>query len=191
VAGGEAPIVTHAEVNGLLGRKLLHDGGRSQLALLAFQHYSYFNAKLYEWGGQSISGGTLYRRQVRADGRLELGLNLHAVLLGALSSEHAGVAGRSYDYGPGVGPSATASLWWGDRQVAGFEGSTVWLHSVNGADADHLATRTRMRIQFPALRFLDVGGEVTRFHRDSRFAFSRPVRQRISQFRLYLLVPAG
>jgi hypothetical protein len=191
VAGGEAAIVTRAQVNGLLGRHLLHAGDRTQAALAAYQHYDYLNTALYEWGGQSLSGGVPLRQRLWSRVRLDLGLHLHAVLLGALSSEEAGVVGRTYDYGPGLGPSLTASLSWGNREVLSLDGGTTWLHSVNGADADHLATRTRVRIQVPALRFLDVGGEVTRFLRDSRFALLRPVHQHVSQFRLYLVVPAG
>jgi len=178
-------------VNGLLGRHLLQDGDRTQAALAAFQHYDYFNTALYEWGGQSISGGLLFRRQLRPNARLEFGLHLHAILLGALSSEHAGVVGRTYDYGPGLGPSLTASLSWADREVLSLDGGTIWMHSVNGADADHVATRTRVRVQLPALRFFDVGGEVTRFLRHSRFALLQPVHQHVSQFRFYLLVPVG
>jgi hypothetical protein len=190
IAGGEAAIVTRARVNGLLARHVLHGGARTQAALAAYQHYEYLNTTLYEWGGQSISGGLFLRQQLCSKARLDVGLHLHAVLLGALTSEHAGTAGRTYDYGPGLGPNLTASLSWGVREVLSLERATTWLHSVNGADADHMATRTRVRVQ-PALRSFDVGGEVTRFLRDSRFALLEPVHQHVSQFRFYMLVPVG
>ena len=107
---GRAEIINRLEISGLLARRDLKRSPRSQATIGLFQHFDFHDTGRFEFGGQSLSGALLYRRPLGSRAELNVAVHGEAVLLGAISSDHANYFRRDYDYGPGVGSRLSASL---------------------------------------------------------------------------------
>ena len=183
----EHVVLTHAAVSGLLSRRNLVRSPRGQLFLALFQHYDYDDLPAFKASSQSLSGALLYRQPAGARTQLDLGFHLEAVPLGAISSEHQGIRRRDYDYGPGLGGRFRGSLRRDGRDLLRLDARTVWIHSVYGADADHLATTARISAAVPLMRIMSVGGDVGLTVRRSSYRGMPRVTKRIPQVRFYLV----
>jgi len=188
LTGGERSIVSRLELNGVLGRRSVLRSERGHLVITGVQHYDYFNTSAFEWSAQSVSGGLAYRRDLSRQLEFRVGTRLVGTVLGAISSEHAGVVGRTYDYGPGLGLATAGSLQYEGRELLKIERKSTWLHSVNGADAVHVARLTTVGLRIPARRLLNLGGEATVFSRTSRYAGLPRVDQSVPQIRAYIVL---
>ena len=191
VTTGEPAIVTRTRAAGLLARRFLWRAERSQLVAGVFQEYDYVNVSSYEFGGQSLSGGLLYRRTWGAATEIRLGAQLRGLVLGGISSDHVERAGRGYDYGPGLGSTLSVSLRHGGRELLRFEHGSVWLRSVSGADAVHRATFTRAELQVPVAAGVGVGADFGIWGRHSRYDGLPPANQQVSRMRVYLVGPSS
>lgn len=191
VTTGDRAIVTRTRAAGLLARRFLRRAGRSQLVAGLFQEYDYVNLSSYEFGGQSLSGGLLYRRTWGAATEIRLGAQLRGLVLGGISSDHGVRAGRGYDYGPGLGSTLSASLWHGGRELLRLEHGSLWLRSISGAVAVHRATFTRAEVQVPVAAGVGVGADLGIWGRDSRYDGLPPANHRVSRMRIYLVGPSS
>jgi hypothetical protein len=183
----EHVVLTHVGVSGVLSRRSLVRSQSNQLYLALFQHYDYDDLPVSKASSQSLSGALLYRRTVGARTQVDLGLNLEAVPLGAVSSEHRGVRRRDYDYGPGLGGRFMGSLRRDGRDLLRLDARTVWIHSVYAADADHWTTTARISAAVPVMRWVSVGGDVGLTVRRSVYRDMPNVTKRIPQVRAYLV----
>jgi uncharacterized protein DUF3943 len=184
---GPTKEINHLEVSGLLARRDVRRSERSQLTLGLFQHYDYHDNAPYEFGGQSVSGALLYRRELGSRVQLDLGAHVEALLLGAISSDHGQYFRRDYDYGSGMGGRLSVSLRRDGRELLQFEHRTVWLHSLHGADADHLITSARLGTVLPLSRLVQLGGDIGLLIRHSSYRGFDSNSRRASQLRAYLL----
>jgi hypothetical protein len=183
----EHVVLSHVGVSGVLSRRSLVRSSSSQLFLALFQHYDYDDLPAFKASSQSLSGALLYRRSAGARTQVDLGLHLETVPLGAISSEYQGVRRRDYDYGPGLGGRFMGSLRRDGRDLLRLDARTVWIHSVYGADADHLAATARLSATAPVLRMVSVGGDVAVTVRRSLYRDLPSVTKRIPEFRVYLV----
>ncbi len=183
----EHVVLTHAAVSGVVSRRTLVRSSGSQLHLALFQHYDYDALPAFKASSQSLSGALLYRRPAGARTQVDLGLHLEAVPLGAILSEHRGVRRRDYDYGPGLGGRFTGSVRRDGRDLLRLDARTVWIHSVYGANADHLATTARISAAVPVMRIVSVGGDVGLTVRRSSYRDMPNVTKRIPLVRFYLV----
>jgi hypothetical protein len=191
VTPGDRAIVTRTRAKGLLARRFLRRAERSQLVAGVFQEYDYVNLSSYELGGQSLSGGLLYRRKWGASTEIRAGAELRGLVLGGISSDHAERADRGYDYGPGLGSALSVSLRHGGRELLRFEHGFLWLKSISGADAVHRATFTRAEVQIPVAVGIGVGADLGIWGRDSRYDRLPPANQRVTRVRIYLVGPSS
>jgi hypothetical protein len=109
------------------------------------------------------------------------------VPLGAVSTEHGAIRRRDYDFGPGLGGRFTATFRHDGRELIRLDGRTVWLHSLYGADADHVATTARLSAAVPLVRMVSVGGDINLTVRHSTYRDQPAVTQRVPQLRAYLI----
>ena len=182
----EHVVLTHVGLSGVLSRRTLVHSPTNHLYLALFQHYDYDDLPVFKASSQSLSGALLYRRTAGARTQIDLGLHLEAVPLGAISSERS-IRRRDYDYGPGVGGRFMASLRRDGRDVLRLDARTVLIHSVYGADADHMATTARLSAAVPVMRMVSVGGDVGLTVRRSSYQDMPTVTMRIPQVRAYLI----
>ncbi|HEY3117640.1 MAG TPA: DUF3943 domain-containing protein [Chloroflexota bacterium] len=182
-------IITHIGVTGLLGRQDLRRSARSQVTFGVFQHYDYDDAPAFKFSGQSVSAGLLFRRELGSRNQLNLGLHAEGIVLGGMSSDHGQMWRRDYDYGPGAGARLSGSFRRDERDLLRFDGRIVWLHSVHGSKANHLATFARVGAALPLGGFLRLGGDVGLITRYSSYRNLPSVTRRVPQVRAYLIWP--
>jgi hypothetical protein len=184
---GPAEVLSRLEISGLLARHDVRRGQGTQLTLGLFQHYEYQDAGRIEFGGQSLSGALLLRRQLGSRAELRVAAHAEAVLLGAISSDHDNYFRRDYDYGPGVGSRMSASLRRDGRDLLHLEHRAVWLQSLHGADATHLITTSRIGAALPLGRAVQLGGDIGLLARHSSYRGFESARHRSAQLRAYLV----
>ena len=178
--------INHLEVSGLLARGAVRQRQRSQMALGLFQHYDFHDSAPYKFGGQSVSGALLYRRMLGARTSFDFDSHLELLLLGAISSDYDNYFRRDYDYGPGIGTRLSGAIRRDNRDIVRVEHRTVLLHSIYGAEADHLITSTRLSAAVPLSRFLELGGDIGIAARHSWYSDHPPETRTSPQFRGYL-----
>jgi hypothetical protein len=180
-------LINQVAVSGLLTREVLQRTDRSQLSLGIYQHYDYEDLSTFRAGSQSLGAGLLFRRNVGGRTDLSLGVQLEAIPLGAVSSDYDGVRNRDYDYGVGGGGRVTGSLRYAGRSLLRFDGRSVWIHSLYGADANHVTITARLSALVPLLRGVGVGGDVGVTFRRSVYRDQPRALQRIPEIRAYLV----
>jgi hypothetical protein len=183
-------VVNQVTISGLLARRDLIRSERTQLVLGLYQHYDYRDLPRLEASGQSLSGGLSFQRRIGRRTHLRLGSHLEGLLLGAMSSDHAHRIRRDYDYGPGAGARLSASLQQDGRDLLRFEGRLLWLHSVYGAEANHLATYIRIGTAVRFGRFAAVGGDIGVATRHSSYRNLPSTTIRVPQSRVFIMWPA-
>jgi uncharacterized protein DUF3943 len=180
-------VVTHVGVSGLLTRRFLSNGSRNQLVLGLFQHYDYDDVPVFKSGGQSLSGGLLYRRRLGSRSQLDLGMHLEGVLLAGMTSDQGNYFRRDYDYGSGAGTRLLASLRHDGHDVLRFDGRLIWLHSLYGSNGDHLALFTRLGAAVRVSGLVGIGCDLGVITRHSWYPGLPAVTQRVPQMRAYLM----
>ncbi len=183
----EHVVLTHASVSGLLARSTLSNSPGSQLLLGLFQHYDYDDLPLTKSSSQSLSGALLYRGALSRRFQFDVGLHAEVVPLGAVSSDYGAVRRRDYDFGPGAGGRFTGTISHDGRELVRLDGRTVWLHSLYGADGEHLATTARLSAAVPLVRMVSVGGDISVTIRRSTYRNQPAVTHRVPQLRAYLI----
>jgi Domain of unknown function (DUF3943) len=182
-------LVRHVGISGLLARRDLSRSARSQIVLALYQHYDYNDLPSFESAGQSLSGALFFRRKIGSRTQLRFSTNVEALILGAISSDQGQYWRRDYDYGAGAGTRFFTSLRLDGRDLLRFDGRVLWLHSLYGARADHIATYLRLGTGVRLGRFVAVGGDIGVSTRQSRYRDGLSVTERVPETRVYLVWP--
>jgi Domain of unknown function (DUF3943) len=180
-------LVTHAAVSGLLTRHALRQSQETHLVLGIYQHFDYDEMPGFKTSSQSLSGGLLLHHEIGTRTDLFFALHAEAIPLGAVSSDYAGVRNRDFDYGIGGGGRFTASLRRSGRNLVRLDGRSMWIHSLYGADADHITTSARLTAVVPLLRGFGLGGDAGLTFRRSWYRDQPRVLTRAPQLRAYLV----
>jgi hypothetical protein len=179
-------IIHHVDITGLLARQTLSRSARGQLVLGAFQHFNYDDLANLKYSGHSVSSALLYRRQLGARNQVNLAAHAEGLLLGGISSDHGFEWRRDYDVGPGAGARVGASFIRDGREWVRLDGRFLWLHSIHGSDADHLATFVRVGGLVPLRGSLGIGGDLAITTRHTSYKDFPSVYQRVPHLRAYL-----
>jgi hypothetical protein len=179
-------IVNQVGISGLLGRHRLSRSRQSQMFFGVFQHYDYDEVPGIKSSGHSVSTALLYQRSFDGRNRLNLSAHLEGVLLGGISSDQGHYWRRDFDLGPGVGARLGAAFIRDQHEWLRLEGRLLWLHSLHGSDANHLASFIRLGAAIPVAGGLGVGGDLAITTRHSRYREFAPVTKRTSQIRAFL-----
>ena len=103
-----------------------------------------------------------------------------------ITSEYALTANRSYDYGPGLELHAEVSYGRWPVDYVRLEARVGWIHTFNGALANHLPQQLGLHLETPLLGRFGVGGSFHLFRRDSFFRTEGHVGRTMPQFRLFV-----
>ncbi len=183
---GEGRLISRAEIKGALAMLPLENSGNERILLGAFQHFDFNDNQAYEFGGQALGAGLLYRYVTQQGRELRLSLHLRGLVLAGISSEYAELIGRDYDYGPGLGAYFEASYGrWPWEYLKLHVGST-WIHALNGADGNHLVHEGSLLLDVPLFANLGLGASFTFFERNSFFRDYDPISRGIPQARVFL-----
>jgi hypothetical protein len=205
--GDKVPL-GQAQVVGTLYKKTLggdtHPGHVFEVA----QHFDYMNNEDYEFGGQSFGPSLLSRFDLGTKWSLHTRLDGTVMVLGAINSEYAKIAQvgdrerlREYDYGPGLGTAAKATLTRGGRPLLQAGYRFQWINVSNGSvynndqlgistSAEHFIQMAGLRLTLPIRGSLGLGADGTMFFRQSRYSLPQftDIDQRNPQARLYLTI---
>jgi hypothetical protein len=207
---GEKTALGNVQLRGDLASWPL-GGASSNHVLSIVQHFDYMNNTAYEFGGQSFGGALNSRFKLSDKLGLTTRLDAQGYLLAGINSEYAHLADvanperlREYDYGPGVGASALATLTLSGRPLLSALYRFAWITVTNGSvynkngfgsDAEHYIQGAGLRLVIPIKGKFGIGADGYVFMRDSYFTLVRlnsglqadqHIRQRNPQIRVYL-----
>jgi len=205
--GDKVPL-GQAQVVGTLYKKGLGDDAHPNHVLEIAQHYDYMNNEDYEFGGQSFGPSLLSRFKLGSRWSLNTRVDASAMVLGAINSEYAKIAQvgdrerlREYDYGPGLGAAAKATLAHGGRPLLQAGYRFQWINVSNGSiynrdqlgtstSAEHYIQMAGLRLTLPIKGNFGIGADGTVFFRESRYSspLFTDIDQRNPQVRVYLTV---
>ena len=186
LAPGTTNVVHQVEISGLLARYSLSQAPENQLLFGVFQHYDYSDLPGIQSGGHSVSAALLYQGHLGPRHRLDLNAHAEALLLGGISSDHDYYWRRDFDLGPGAGARLGASLVRDGRERLRVDGRLLWIHSIHGSRADHLASFLRVGAAVPMAGALGVGGDFALVTRHSIYDGFPSVTRRVPQLRAFL-----
>ncbi len=185
---GESRLISNAEVKAALAVLPLVNGGNERVLLGTFQHFDFNDTQAYEFGGQALGAGLMYRYLTRDGRELRLALHLRGLVLAGISSEYAELVGRDYDYGPGLGFHFEASYGRWPWEYLKLHAGTTWLHTLNGADGEHLVHEGTLLLDLPLFANLGLGASFSFFERNSFFRDFDTISRGIPQVRVFLSV---
>ena len=181
----------------ILGNLYSTDLKRSEKVTTRFsvmQHFDYWNNRAFEFGAQSFGARFSTGRRLSDNAQLQLHAEPLAILLGAVNSEYAFLAElpvaereREYDYGPGAGLRASGNLTVKGTRVAEALYWLNWIHTLNGAEGNHLVHIAALRVGVPIAGTFGLGADWVLFLRNSYFTNFTNVTQRVPQFRAYAM----
>ncbi|HEY7194708.1 MAG TPA: DUF3943 domain-containing protein [Gemmatimonadales bacterium] len=134
--------------HGNIGGKVLSSSESATHILAARMDYDYyffpnadtaFNAVVYEYGGQSFTGGINSTFRLGKSWRLISDVHLRGVAIGAVRSDYYEISGegRNYDFGPGLGAGLQATVGMPGKVLFTGAYDGTWIHTLNGTDYDH------------------------------------------------------
>lgn len=194
VAGGVNASITEMRALGYLGVHDLRESSGSSQLLAAAMHYHYYNNGAFVTGGQGFSGGLLSRYSVPAHNSIHTEVWLTGIALGAVKSDfRAGApasdtAGRSYDYGPGVGARFLARFDHGSHQIADLSYEPFWYDVLSGVARTHFHDVESARLQVPVYDGTSIGLRQLVYRRVARYATLPTTRLADGQTQLFLAI---
>ena len=188
--GGGGGAISELRVRGrLLGVPL---GGhtdtptRHTVHFMTVLGYDYDNNSAYQFGGQDIAGALTGEWRFTPAWRLVTSASGGFLVLGAIDSAYVSGPDRQYDFGPGLSYSGGLALMRRDHPFVRATYNGVWLHTVDGAQADHWTQNVRLDLLVPVTRHVGVGTTGEFIRRRTYYDEADDVLQRFPQVRVYL-----
>jgi hypothetical protein len=151
--------------------ELTHTFVTSRHILTVNQKTEYVSSPAYKFGGQSVEVGLVsgFAAARGVDVRTEL--YAEGLMMGAVDARNTGIPGseRTYDFGPGVGIVAAASLQVGGTPVLSARWHSAYLHSVSGSPADHYTQFASVEAVLPVTPTVGVGAYAGWYRRRSSY----------------------
>jgi len=161
----------------LYGTDITRADGKHRQLLEFNQRYDFVANPAFHFGAQSVEFGLASRWQMRGVWTARTDLFVDGIVLGALDAPYSGVGERTYDFGPGGGFRADVIL---ERRGVPFLtllGRTEYVHSVSGAEADHVVGMGGVQANVGIARGLGVALHTAYYRRTSRYT-DRPREER-------------
>jgi hypothetical protein len=166
--------------------------GKLEMLLGFFQHYDYFDNKIFELGTIAFGGGIMSKYPITKESYLFTNIHMGAIPLAGNSTQLGPDTTqlRDYNYGGGIGTKLESglNLGWGNLQFIGYY---YWIHTYVGAAGNNFIAIIKPRITFRLIKKLNIGFEqlvyyTDRYTRD--FGNFHGVR---TEQRIYLMLNAG
>jgi hypothetical protein len=187
--GGGGPI-SEATVRGrLVGRQLSEGPEGAKIHGTQFsvnQTYDYQNNSAYQYGGQGFQATLNHRRSLGGTFSLTSSASVGVIALGAMDSLYVDGPDRQYDYGPGLNYTVSALLLRKGLPFMRAAYGGLWLHTVDGAQVDHVAQAVRVDVLIPLKGLFALGTSAEFVQRKSYYDKFDDIAQKFPQFRVYL-----
>jgi hypothetical protein len=187
--GGGGGAISELRADGRLTGAPL--GGRSDkpsrhtLHFQTLMGYEYDNNSAYQFGGQDFSAAFTSVWRFNPAWRLVTNAEGGILVLGAIDSLYAGGEDRQYDFGPGLSYGGGVALTRQGHAILRADYSSVWLHAVDGAQADHWTQNLRLDLLVPINKRVGLGTTGEFIRRKSYYDGADDVLQRFPQVRVY------
>ena len=177
---------------GLLFGKTIQSGNWDML-IGAFQHYNFWDSKIFEIGTLGFGGGLISRWKWSKDSNLQMAFHLGAVPLGASNSPsidivEEGVHLRNYDYSGGGEAKFEGTLNLSNRGQFTVIYYFYRLWTYIGPSGDKSIQIFRPRIALRVLGNLSLGFEYAWYHKDTYFKNFPDVDISNSEQKIYLML---
>ena len=177
---------------GLLFGKTVHTGNLEML-IGAFQHYNYWDSKIFEVSALGFGGGIIAKWQLSKNSNLQSAFHLGIVPLGASNSPYVdivegGVPGRDYDYSGGAEAKFEGTLNLAKRGQVTAIYYLYWLHTYIGPAGNKIIGIFKPRIAVKLFSNLSLGFEYLYYHKDGYLRDFPDVHKRNSEQKLYLML---
>ena len=177
---------------GLLFGKTVHSGNWDIL-IGAFQHYNYWDSRVFEVSVLGFGGGIIAKWQLSKNSNFQTAFHLGVIPLSATNSPHvdiveAGVHGRNYDYDSGAEAKFEGTLNLGDRVQLTVIYYLYGLHVIVGPAGDKIINIFKPRIAVRLFGKLSLGFEYLYFHKDSYLRDFPDIHAGNSEQKLYLMM---
>jgi hypothetical protein len=145
---------------GLIDGKTLHLGKMTILAG-AFQHYNFYDNRLFEMYTMGFGGGVMTRIQLSQKIFLHTNYHLAIVPLGGNSTREGPQTSqvRDYNYSGGLETVLESDLDINNAVNISFKGSYNWLHTYIGTPGDNYIGFIKPSISFRLFKNLNIGFE--------------------------------
>jgi hypothetical protein len=187
--GGGGPI-SEAQVRGRLYGRQLGDSPEAEATpsrhAMVVMGYDYHNNSAYQFGGQSISGVFTGTRTYSPTWKLVTTLHGGVLVLGAMDSLYYDGPDRQYDFGPGFSYGGGAVLSRKGLPFARASYGGLWMHTVDGSQADHWVQSLRFDLIVPVRGRIGAGTSAEFIRRKSYYDAADDVLKRFPQMRVYL-----
>ncbi len=179
--GGLEQLVGVGRITGTeIGRTEWH---RHQLELN--QRFEYLNNGALQFGAQTLQLGLSSRVHLGGKFWLRTLAAADGIVLAAINAPGAGVGGRNYDYGPGVGGTLTAGIEHNGTPYLILQYQPAYVHTLNGAKANHLTAFSSIEANIPVLAHLTLTIHSTYYDRLSKYADGTRDRRRFPEIRVF------
>jgi hypothetical protein len=177
---------------GLLFGKTVHSGNLEML-IGAFQHYNYWESKIFELSALGFGGGIIAKWQLSKNSNLQSAFHLGVVPLGASNSPYvnivkAGIPGRNYDYAGGVEAKFEGTLNLGKIGQVTAIYYLYGLHTYIGPAGNEVIGVFKPRIAVNLLSNLSLGFEYLYYHKNNQLRDLPDVHASNSEQKLYLML---
>jgi hypothetical protein len=156
-----------------------------------FQHYDYWDSKLFELGTIGFGGGVLHRLEVSKTTNIVSQVHLGIVPLAGISSPYADIEERNYNYSGGAEAKLEVAF-----NIAGWVTVTpayyfYALHTYVGAYGNNLVGIFRPRIAVQLTNSLAVGFEFLQYTKDAYLRDYPDLHVRNTEQRFYIMLDSG
>ncbi len=177
---------------GLLFGKSIHSGNWEML-VGAFQHYNYWDSKIFELSALSFGGGIITKWQLSKTSNFQTALHLGIVPLGASNSPHvdiveAGLHLRNYDYSGGVEAKFEGTLNLANLGQLTAIYYIYGLHTYVGPAGNKVISVFKPRIAVSLFGNLSLGFEYLLYAKNSQLRDFPDVHAHNSEQKLYLML---
>ena len=152
------------------------------------QKTEYLSSPAYKFGGQSVEVGLVSGFVAARGVDVRTELFAEGLMMGAVDARNTGIPGseRTYDFGPGAGVVASASLLVRGTPVLSARWHWAYLHSVSGSSADHYTKFASVEAVLPVTPTVGVGAYAGWYQRRSAYRGQLGEATRFPEFRLFL-----
>ena len=148
------------------------------------QRFEYLNNGALQFGAQTLQLGVSSRVHLRGKFWLRTLFAGDALVLAGINAPGAGVGPRDYDFGPGLGGTISAGLEHAGVSYLTAQYQPAWIHTLSGADANHLTTFAALEGSIPILAQLALVIHASYYDRVSHYADGGSTHRRFPELRV-------
>lgn len=156
-----------------------------------FQHYDFWDSKLFELGTLGLGGGIFHRLQVSNTTDIVTQFHLGIVPLAGVSSNHIQVVDRDYNYAGGLQAMFEMAFNIGGWVTVTPAYYIYGLHNYVGVAGNSITGIFRPKIAVKVTSFLSVGFEFLQYGKDTYYRDYPEEHVRNNEQRFYIMLDSG